>query len=247
MRNKPISLTRRGALAALLVIPAALTTRFASAAPPIRLTPAEIARIGRAANELPRTLVQGERALLDNVVSALRAGRTEDAKRAWAELWKALDARHPVPMPNAPSVVDWTLREAYLVPRPKLLAAADQVGFHAERERAQLEVVRSMRAAAFGGPATDIVVLPSYTLASTYVPMGSAVLGKSVMRVPRSTVPDLATKAKALLETISKDLETATGELEVALRSESQAAQSMTTMSKTMHDIATSIVQNARA
>ena len=201
-----------------------------------------------AATRLPATVQERERVLLTRVSERLRhkdrAAAMQDSERA-IRLIRGRGAT-----PDVDTLTNWVLNQAYLETSPDLKMRANKIRFFNEQKgaayasRAELE---RLRTTLLRRNAPRTATIRPVTLAPTYRPGGRAVsLGEPKTATVESVASDLQ-GVVMLCNKADENADAANIDLQNALKNQQQTLQTMSNVSKVMHDTAKAIISNMRA
>jgi hypothetical protein len=203
-------------------------------APPVKINPAVQAHTDLvvravAARDLPRGVPATSRTALDEVVKLLRAGKMAEARAQWSRLVPATGLRSEVDI-NA--LIQWVLRESYLETTQDLKSYADKVRYYNEVKQAIRDELGRARA---GQPVKGVSVVP-------YRPDGAAVRTEPPRVLAKAEQDQYVKSLESKLNSIGDDAQLANVDLQNVLQKQQQTLQTMSNVSKALHDTAMSII-----
>jgi hypothetical protein len=214
------------------------------------------------ATSLPAWMTAGQKAATSGVVAKLRAKNNDAAQQAFEQLINGLAANAQVPAAvqagckqakqaagackrgyleaALPGIVQWVLREAYLEPNADLAHRADKVRHFNQQKKAIHDQVSELRAAHgkfVKGKAQvkTLKLLPRFK--------GKPSIQLATEMVSEAQLDSLITKWEEQLASVGDDAQLANVDLQSALQKQQQTMQTMSSVSKMLHDTAMAIIR----
>jgi len=194
----------------------------------------------------PEGLTKTEQSGLQRVSERLRHKDRAAAEAEWGKLVQSTAGRQP----DVDAMVRYVLNTAYLDSNRDLHAAAEKVRYYdaqktaAQGRRADLE--RAKRELDRGASPTNTVSVRSLNLGGEYRPGARAVTTGPVEPMTAESVADELQRIVVLCDHADDNAQRANLDLQSALQKQSQTLQTMSNVSKTLHDTAKNMVNNIR-
>jgi hypothetical protein len=216
-------------------------------AAPVQSAPTlDSAALGRiaATTQLTGDLQRQERTLLTRVSERLRHKNRAAAMQDWERVIGMIRGRGGAS--DVDALTNWVLKQAYLEQSKDLKMYADKVRFFNEQReaayasRAELERLRSTLR---GNSAPRATTIRAMTLAPAYRPGARAVsIGEPKPTTMESVVSELA-GIVVLCNKADENAAMANLDLQNALQKQQQTLQTMSNVSKIMHDTAMAVIR----
>lgn len=224
-------------------VPVRARVEAARSQPGPTLDAAALGRIA-ATTQLTGDLQRQERTLLTRVSERLRNKNRVAAMQDWERVIGMIRGRGG--SSDVDSLANWVLNQAYLDQSKELKTYADKVRFFNEQKeavyasRAELE---GLRTALRQNDAPRTAAIRPVSLASTYSPGARAAsVGASKPATAESVIPELA-EIVVLCNKADENAEMANLDLQNALQKQPQTLQTMSNVSKMMHDTAMAVIR----
>jgi hypothetical protein len=195
------------------------------------------------ATALPGDLRREEQALLRRVPERLRHKDRAAAMQDWERVVGMVRQRGA--RPDVDALANWVLNQAYLQPDRDLKSSADKVKFFNEQKEAayasKAELERTQAALRRGN--AQAATTRSVTLTQTYKPGARAVsIGGPKPATVESVARDLQ-GVVVLCNTADENSQMANLDLQNALQKQQQTLQTISNVSKTLHDTAMAVIR----
>jgi hypothetical protein len=178
------------------------------------------------------------------VVDALRAGDEAGALEAWAMVIELQppQARRATEMMALAGLV---LRRAYLETTADLAGYAERVSFFNALRKRVRDALRATReaVAAAAAAGAKVVEVPSLLVRTEFAAGRSPVLARTMIEVDLTEARARIRKLEEVLQTVGDDAQLANIDLQDALQKQQQTLQTMSSISKMLHDTALAVIR----
>lgn len=200
---------------------------------PLKVNPAAAADMvvrAVAARALPPRVPVTSRVGLDEVIRLLRASKTTEAREQWVRVVPATGLRSQM---DVEALIQWVLRQSYLETSADLKAYADKVRYYNELK----QTIREELAKARQGRPVRAIAFEPYRL-------DGAAIKSAPPRVMTKVEQDQYVKAlEDKLASIGDDAQLANVDLQNMLQKQQQTLQTMSNVSKMLHDTAMAVIR----
>ncbi len=195
----------------------------------------------------PAGSTRAEQAELRQVSESLRKGDLGGAQEKWMRaVTHAVerDKKHKEWI-NLESFSDHVLHQAYLAPDEGLSRAAEKVRFYDEQDRALTAQRADLGRARqnLGATSTSTVTVNRIALSDNFETNRDAVEDAGTERISREELDEAIEKAEEQLRQIGEDAQLANVDLQNALQKQQQTLQTMSNVSKMLHDTAMATIR----
>lgn len=195
------------------------------------------------ATELPGNLRRAEQALLRRIPERLRHKDRAVAMEDWEQAVGMMRQRGV--RPDVDALANWVLHQAYLESNRDLEFYADKVKFYNEQKEAayasKAELERTQAALRRGN--ARAATMRSVVLAETYRPGVRAVSVGSPKPATVESVTKELQRITVLCNTADESSQMANVDLQNALQKQQQTLQTMSNVSKMLHDTAMAVIR----
>lgn len=190
----------------------------------------------------PVALTEPERAKLRRVVAAMPAPGTKvNLPKTWSSFVKSWHARHPTG--DIHGVIQHVISASYLEQSEDLRHYAAKVRFFNEAKKRLRDQLKSQRKRAAALAPTAKLKLPKLTVRRKYAAGKSALAFGPKSAYTAAEANEILADWEDELATIGEDAQLANLDLQNALQKQQQTLQTMSNVSKMLHDTAMAVIK----
>lgn len=190
---------------------------------------------------LPAAMTVKNRSSLRQVADDLRGGRTEQAVRRWERLVSVV-SRGAAPVDHA-DLIHWLLRQAYLDPSRDLRDYADRVRFFNVQQEAIRDHLYGTRKVLSSMPRNSQAQVQVIDVAPQYGFRAEPTRPGMVKKMSDRELAEHIQHWEEQLQAVGDDAQLANVDLQNALQKQQQTLQMMASISKMLHDTASSVIR----
>ncbi len=193
------------------------------------------------ADTLPTRLTDKDRSRLEKVVQDLRRGNVPDAEERWLLVVReTTGGAAPV---DVEEMLHWVLRETYLENNKDLRFYADKVRYYNDQKEAVRQHLDEVRATAAGTPRNNRIQVERIELTKSYKPKKEPVQQRSTKKMKDDELALYLKEWEDKLTSIGDDAQLANIDLQNAMQKQQQTLQTMSNVSKMLHDTAMAVIR----
>lgn len=193
------------------------------------------------ARQLPPALKPGDRQRLERVVRELKRDDRVQAQRHWSRLMRDVSgSAAPI---DVALLIQWVLRESYVETLEDLRLRADKVRFFNEQKNAVREHLDRSRQVLRGMRRGSKVRVERISVAPRYKVKKDPVRVSGQRKLSDDELAEEIREWEQKLQTIGEDAQLANIDLQNALQKQQQTLQTMSNVSKMLHDTAMAVIR----
>jgi hypothetical protein len=191
--------------------------------------------------KLPSTITDKDHSMLNRVVGDLESGNIELAMNRW-ERFVAQLAEGGVAM-DINSLIQFVLRESYLETNEDLRFYAEKVRFFNDTKKRIREHIHGLRETLAAAQRDSIVRVQTITIARQYKEGEETVQKASLKAMSDREFAEYTLEWCDKLQEVGDDAQLANIDLQNALQKQQQTLQTMSNVSKMLHDTAMAVIR----
>lgn len=193
------------------------------------------------ADTLPPRLTDKDRSRLEKVVQDLRRGNVPQAEERWLRVVRETSTgAAPV---DVEKMLHWVLRETYVENNKDLRFYADKVRYYNDQKQMVRDHLAEIRATAAETPRNTKIEVERIELTKSYKPKKEPVQTRSTKKMKDQELASYMKEWEDKLATIGDDAQLANIDLQNQLQKQQQTLQTMSNVSKMLHDTAMAVIR----
>lgn len=193
------------------------------------------------ATSLPSTITDRDRSALTRIASDLQGDNTESAISRWRTLVEGLTKGDKTTDTNA--LIQWVLRESYLETNKDLQFYAEKVRFYNSIKKKVRQHIHELRETLAGMQSDETVRVQTISTAPRYEAAAEPVRAAAAREMNDKDLALYALEWCDELQTIGDDAQLANTDLQNALQKQQQTLQTISNVSKMLHDTAMGVIR----
>lgn len=193
------------------------------------------------APSLPGTLTSKDRKGLQRIAKELQKGKVNEARMLWATAVEEISqAAGPL---DFDAILNWVLREAYIDANESLRAPSNKVRFYEEMRRRVREHVEAYRETLTAMQGEAEVEIRTISIRSKYKRKKNPVRERGEEKMSDAELAEYIRMWEDQLAGIGQDAALAGIDLQEALQKQQQLVNTMSSVSKLLHDTAMGVIR----